>query len=340
MRTAIVFLLMFSGSLFAQDWKEFHFSQSGAGASSSLSDPNGDEEDPYNNWRYGAQNILDKNMETAWVEGVEGSGIGEFIFSFVTSNFRTVTIFGGFAKNLALWEQNNRVKRMKLTIHIGINAEGFVTEVADVYQSLQLPGEFFIDLEDVSRMQTFNFPVKEDSLIQFRERAVERFNQEFDVSIKNLNTILRLEIVDIYRGSKYDDTCISELFFSDTFLTDYRTSYHKKVNKVYIDPSNESRILIDTPERNGISIKECIDAVFQISEASPNNDWITVIQMPKEVGEGRIETNYLLLNTRLARVMNAEVEIVAGQPLIGPFILVDRNGATVLEFSDGEIYLR
>jgi hypothetical protein len=45
--------------------------------------------------------------------------------------------------------------------------------------------------------------------------------------------ILKIEITDVYLGTKYDDICISELFFNDRFITPYPTRYNE-IKNVYI----------------------------------------------------------------------------------------------------------
>lgn len=340
MKRLLFLLLIPCLSLNAQEWTEFAFYIDLVTSSSNLPDPNQDEEEWFINKRYGSQNLVDGNNATAWVEGAEGSGVGEFIYFVLPDSSRFINVYNGYCKSKSLWEQNNRVKRMKVTYHVGINAEGFVTEIADVYKALQFPSEFYIDLEDAISLQTFLIPFNDADLKTFGQQVVEGFNREYDIPIRKIYNILRFEIVDVYKGTKYDDTCISEFYFRSEYSPDYQKSVYDNVEKVYIDPTNDSRVLIDTPLQRGIMLLEDNDSVLQISEVSSDNVWVTIIRMPKELGVGRTETEYLLLNTRLSRVMNKDIEKLTGKQLYGPFFINNQGGETVLEYIDGEFLIR
>ena len=112
-------------------------------------------------------------------EGVEGPGIGEFfevtqldhggwvpIFS-----YNEMCIVNGYAKNETVWQENNRVKSMKL------------------YFENEYMGT--ITLEDTMQPQYIDLsPVN----ITVGNGCEARF---------------RLEITEVYPGTKYDDTCVS-----------------------------------------------------------------------------------------------------------------------------------
>ncbi len=47
-----------------------------------------DEVNPFEELgKYGAHNLLDDTLSTAWVEGVEGSGIGEYLYLGIGSDY-------------------------------------------------------------------------------------------------------------------------------------------------------------------------------------------------------------------------------------------------------------
>jgi Protein of unknown function (DUF1557). len=155
---------------------------------------------PAGNLDYKAQNAHDDNLGTAWIEGVEGYGIGESItfcfpyrkhydengnyiesenddegpmpMDYSRQTVTTVFIYNGYMKSEKAWRDNSRVKQLKLYI----NEKPYA----------------LLNLKDIAAMQIFN--------------------------IGNLSAIpelcLKFEITDIYKGDKYDDTAISEINFN------------------------------------------------------------------------------------------------------------------------------
>jgi len=82
-------------------------------------------------------------------------------------------ISNGYVKNQKSYEENGRVKKLKLYIN------------GKVYG--------FLNLKDVCSEQRF-----EIEPIKFEKEKI---------------CVLRLEIVEVYKGTKYDDTVISEINF-------------------------------------------------------------------------------------------------------------------------------
>ena len=65
----------------------------------------------YKDIYYRPGNMLDRDMTTAWVEGVEGRGTGEWVrFDFGREvNLRSMFIAPGYFKDAQIWLKNNRV---------------------------------------------------------------------------------------------------------------------------------------------------------------------------------------------------------------------------------------
>jgi DNA-binding XRE family transcriptional regulator len=141
-------------------------------ASSFLSSTNSKNE-------FEARNAKDLNYKTVWVEGVKGYGIGEFLeynFKAVSAPITEIKIVNGFVKSQTLWENNSRVKKLKVYIDNELFTE--------------------LNLEDIRGVQTFKFnPI-----------GKERNNDLPDWKLK-------FEIAEVYKGLKYDDVVISEIFF-------------------------------------------------------------------------------------------------------------------------------
>lgn len=131
--------------------------------------------------KYGVEKMFDENRRDAWVEGVPGPGIGETFQETTLEhggwipvfNYTEMCIVNGYAKNETVWQENNRVKSMKL--YFENEYMGLIT-LEDTMQPQ------YIDLSAV-KMQVGN----------------------------GCEVTFRFEIVEVYPGTKYDDTCISGL---------------------------------------------------------------------------------------------------------------------------------
>ena len=69
---------------------------------------------------YKADNAHDFSLRTAWVEGVKGYGTGEsitFRFAKQSPPVTTVEIFNGYMKSDNVWQDNSRVKQLKLYVN-------------------------------------------------------------------------------------------------------------------------------------------------------------------------------------------------------------------------------
>jgi hypothetical protein len=128
--------------------------------------------------RYGAENVLDGKLDTAWVEGVPGPGIGEWLdveFPRPTP-ISQIEIFPGYGKNQQIFEKNNRPKTIQL-------------QFMDDHLQFRTGNSKTIHLEDAARWQTYPLaaPIQTPGV--------------------------RFVIVEVYRGTTYDDTAISEVRF-------------------------------------------------------------------------------------------------------------------------------
>jgi hypothetical protein len=119
---------------------------------------------------YKPSNLIDGDVNTAWVEGVKGAGKGEYIMlqNEGEALISSISLINGYAKSYDLYIKNNRVKEIELEFSNGkvVNAQ------------------------------------LEDGVIDFQ-------TIDLDESIRT--SYVKLLIVDTYPGSKFDDTCISEI---------------------------------------------------------------------------------------------------------------------------------
>lgn len=123
---------------------------------------------------YTAKNLGNLKPDFPWVEGVKGQGIGEKIF--VDTNTPYLILFSGYfsVEKPYLYEYNSRPKTIKASVEK--SGKSKIIELEDTPCAQQL------DLKDI-----------------------------FDGEIFRTSDILTIEIVDVYPGTKYEDTCINAL---------------------------------------------------------------------------------------------------------------------------------
>jgi len=147
-------------------------------ASSSLS-PQGDNS-------YSGRNAHDLSYMTAWVEGVKGEGVGEFLlyeFSAESPRINTIIVVNGYVKSVDAWKNNGRVKRLKMYV----NDKPYA----------------ILNLEDLPAAQTFNVePIGESDRANYQALKAKP------------DWKLKFEILEVYHGQKYDDVAITEIYFS------------------------------------------------------------------------------------------------------------------------------
>ncbi len=148
---------------------------------------------------YPITNILDKKLATAWVEGVNGDGIGEWFSLDIHAQRKRspsgITLFGiipGYLKSDKSWEENNRIKTALLVIKT--IALSISDNEDDHYVILRLK------LKDLKELQVFK---------------VGRY-QKYD----SIDKKVWLIVEDVYKGTKYNDTCISEIYLKGAYEPD------------------------------------------------------------------------------------------------------------------------
>jgi len=139
--------------------------------------------------QYSARSARDGNPRTAWCEGVKGDGIGEILLAEVDTR-RPVQVWAGYGKSRKLHRANGRPRKVRLSV---LRADEFgVTENGPVYGGLHVLATHEVELKDVFGYQPLPLP----------EHAVPE---------KNVATVIAVEILSVFKGDRYRDTCISEI---------------------------------------------------------------------------------------------------------------------------------
>ena len=146
---------------------------SSAEASSNLPDANGKT--------YDAANLIDGNYETAWVEGIDGVGIGETITLHLgeVSEVYGIQLYNGYLASEDLLEKNGIVREVSVDFGGGTVVEKEVYGSSYIWSSVEDMASF-----NLNRIELYK-PIATDTIV---------------ITIKNADA-----------GNKYDDTCISEI---------------------------------------------------------------------------------------------------------------------------------
>jgi len=155
---------------------------------------------------YGDINISDLNYQTAWVEGVEGDGIGEFVtFNFQPGHPRitTVIIANGYIKTKEAWKNNARVKQLKMYVN---NKPFTILNLEDVYaeQKFEIPTIGYKTTYYLNKDGTTGWKYKDEN-----GRNVKSYHENSELQLDSI----KFEILSVYKGDKYKDTAITEIYF-------------------------------------------------------------------------------------------------------------------------------
>ncbi len=219
---------------------------------------------------YGEQNLFDHDKNTCWAEGVKGPGLGEYVYLNIPPEAAGISIINGYAKTDKTFKNNNRVKQVKISLYkLFLPREGEVTELYTPMRVKELSFYLISPLKDSYAPQKINFPKEWRELIN-----------------KKGETALKTEIFSVYKGDKYDDTCLSEISYFD-----------EDPSKLFLS-KNEQELWQEKDGRKRLLLKSEKDMFFQI--ISSEGDWVILTKMPLQV-KGRVESQFFLFNTRLKK---------------------------------------
>jgi len=101
--------------------------------------------------------------------------------------------------------------------------------------------------------------------------------------------LIRLEIAEVYRGWKWEDTCIAELW------PDYG-----RASKVSVS-EDDKNLVITAEAGEQIPTYSDFEYVLTLVETSRNKEWAIVIKEPTYADEGRIPSTYAVIHTPSGR---------------------------------------
>jgi hypothetical protein len=92
--------------------------------------------DKDNKFLYDIDNIFDNDDNTAWVEGAEGDGIGEWVQFDFDKEYKVgrIDIISGYSKSRAIFKANNRIKNLELIFSDGSKISLDLKDTMDLQQ--------------------------------------------------------------------------------------------------------------------------------------------------------------------------------------------------------------
>ena len=241
------------------------------------------EQDIYADFgKYGSTNLADNDSTTCWAEGSENDGSGEFVWFVIPESTETIKIRNGYQKNESIFFANNRPKNIEFELYACYEPSAFVTESHNGFffseklftAKATLKDEF--GYQDV--LLDFNWPDIHESLSHDKTFPKDRF-------------LLKLKIVDVYKGSKWNDACISDIII---------------VPNPYYDLTTDEHGLLKVKTHNTDTLFYYPENIYQVMEISANLEWIIFIEMPSNIENSRVETIYKLFNTKKERFLKIE----------------------------------
>ncbi|MFH0843750.1 MAG: hypothetical protein V1903_14185 [Bacteroidota bacterium] len=294
--------------------------------------------------QYNPGNLYDNSPATAWVEGAEGYGTGEYFIADLGYMLPgKIEIRNGYQKSESIFKKNSRVKNARITLFAGYHLPGEVTEIGEIYRARQTGSSFVVTLNDAMGLQEITLPVDMKSAFKERILLARDFKTEFSERLKDLQEFetpmslhwfLKVEIVDVYPGSDFDDTCISDILFHNMTLDP--VSDDEVIKKVY-DSEAQDMVLFDTDQREGIvlaDVKELkeykekaqdVKMAVTIMDTSPDREWAWIDIMSTAEGS-RVEEVSSLWHIRSMK-------------RIGPDILDSSVSISGFTEKDGRIWL-
>lgn len=232
--------------------------------------------------KYGSTNLSDNDPITCWAEGAKGNGSGEYVLLTIPDNIQTIKIRNGYQKNENIYYANNRPQKIELSLFPSYEPSGYVTESHNGFFIGEALAKTHIILEDKLGYQDvntgFNWAAINEELSHDNTFDKDRF-------------VLKIKILDVYKGSKWNDACISDI---------------QTVPNPYYDLTTDEHGLIKVSAYETDTMFYNSENIYQVVEVSPYLEWIIFILMPSDIESSRAETIYKLYSTKKESFIDLE----------------------------------
>ena len=306
--------------------------------------------------KYHPGNLFDNKPATAWVEGVKGYGKNECIYIANRKGLpEKLIIENGYQKSEGIYQANSRPKKIRISLLNAFTLPGEETEQFRLFRAL--PADLYIDkvLEDKTGSQSVELTFAREEIEKIKEIHTQRFLNDFKdkiAEIKNMCAdcpekptyfpVLKIEILDVYPGTKWDDTCISGIHFN------YAKGKNAKILSVYeSDDYNDGVIYFDTEnkKKNILVSKEKLKENKDLSEGesislglmdvSPDKNWALINLGFSQEGAGRVEEISMVYYVPLQKRLGSDLLDIT----YGIYGFTEKDGKLFLDTADGLIDL-
>lgn len=238
---------------------------------------------------YGMQALFDGNGYTGWSEGEPGRGVGTVLWVDMDTEADTLLIRNGFARTSRLFGYNNRVREIELSLWYGYLPSGMVTERASLYILTQRSREYTVAVDDTMEIQEITLPFTPAERLRpgtSVESDIDRFLEArgFPQEIDATRAFLRIKLVDTYPGTRWDDTCLTELRVYSARDFEAMSVY-----------SDDGAMVYDTATRRGARLYSDRQYLYEPITTDDGGRWSVSIRTPRQA-EGRVQTTYTLFH--------------------------------------------
>ena len=262
--------------------------------------------------KYPSTNLFDGNLKTCWIVGSVKKKEKNILYIKVPKNIPNdkliLNIFSGYGKSKKLYYDNARPKHIQLSILSGHNIQGHNTEVANQYIIDKNYTTKELQLSDTFGVQSF--PLK--------------------INKKSGLLILKIEITDVYKGKKYNDICISEIFFNNRIVTQHSNSYHKIKS---VDIEGEYSLYIDYRDGQRVTIYKDKSSVFTMLDWDKDSNWAILhyVKKSETAINSRVEESILLIDLENKKVINDKLKKYTGNSIYSALLEKGKYENTLLD---------
>lgn len=296
------------------------------GASSVLDGDRGMERSPYD-----VEKARDGKPDTAWVEGVPGPGEGESYWIAFTNLPQAMGFINGYAKNRNLFEKNHRIRSLELQLFAGVNISGFAGQWETYYDARAISSRQEVELADSMKAQRIPLPFPREelqsSMDRFRRSEAVRhssFPQALEMGItdaanprRDFLYILRMEIRSTYPGSRWEDSCLAELW----------PDYGEAQELLLHEDSQGFSIITGAGEL--VPVHHDHQSILTLVETSPDGQWALILLEPACPEGGRVSSRYGIFHLPTGRDLTGT--ILGSEEGLLPFGFIEEGGRIYIE---------
>lgn len=279
----------------------------------------GTEHIPYRG--YPPSQLFDASFSTCWVSHILNDSIYPSVFIALPENLTNnveLNIFSGYGKSEPLYLKNSRPREIRISLHTALVPDGYVSEYGFLSKTLKSPYQETVFLADTFGVQKISLRNIYEKFEPYHYQALSGYKSHFDFPLLDTLVLVEMEILSIYPGTVYDDICVSEIFFNNSYISEAGITFDSNISNVYVN-EDENTLLVDFEDREAISIYSEQDSILQIADIAHDNSWIILISMPGEVGN-RVETQYRIIDVKNKedisnKIENSIPDYIAGEPV-------------------------